>query len=500
MRKTIILWLTCLILGLIATISIFSYYAWTDSFYNSTLMLPLIIANKLTFGHIWEVVYVAWSWCAVICLSILVDSLIFKTPRTAKRTKILLWGIGCISLLGTMILIAAYTTLDEVNAALNVGFDTYDNLYKRMEFYQWTWFFIACLVSSFLIWYNGVFLQLWWWLNGETEKASTSTQPALLQQNATDVPVSSTTVAAKDEELLSLQQSVDDNPQSYEAWTELGYRQHELGQETDALASANKALEILSTKNDVAHEDSNKGYARAWMVRGAALSTMEGKEVDALAACEEALGYEPNNLEALYYKGMVFSFQEHDNLAHRTYDRILQLDPTYTPALLGKGLLYLAKDNFDAALSVASEVIEQNQDNAAAWRLQGTAYNYKGERVGAEGDLEQGNHLLDMAIASFNKAIEIDPSDPNTYLLKAGPYLATGDYGKALDTLNQGLKVAPNDKPLQEAKAKVVGIRTNEMTRKVAGTAGKIALRGGIEFAKGSADIAKLFLDVLRKS
>jgi len=304
----------------------------------------------------------------------------------------------------------------------------------------------------------------------------------------------------QDEELFSPQQDVQNNPHSYEAWTELGHRQHELGQENDALASANKALEILSTKKDLANEDSNKAYARAWMVRGAALSTMEGKEVDALAACEEALGYEPNNLEALYYKGMVFSIQEHDSLALRTYNRILQLDPTHKAAMLGKGLLYLVKDNFDEALIVASEVVEKNPDDAAAWRLQGMAYNYKGERVGSEGELEEGYKLLDMAIASFNKAIEIDPLDPNTYLLKAGPYLATGDYGKALDTLNQGLKMVPNDKPLQEAKAKVIGMRTNETTRKVAGTAGKIALRGGVELAKGSVDIAKLFFDVLRKS
>jgi len=289
----------------------------------------------------------------------------------------------------------------------------------------------------------------------------------------------------QDEELLSLQQAIKDNPQSYEAWANLGYRQHQLDKNEDALTSANKALAL------------NKKYAHAWMVRGAALSTIDGQEDKALEALERALIEEPNNVDALYYKGIVFVFQKNDNAALALFDRVLALNPRHKEALISKGSTYVVTEDYDEALAVARELIKLDQEDAVGWRIQGMAYSFQGEKKGIE--LEKAYDLLNKALASFNKALEIDPHDSYTYLLKAEPLVVMGDNSKALEALNQGLKINPNDRQLQEAREEIVRRRTKKIASKVAGKAGRLALGVGIGLIEGHAHVAKTILDDVRK-
>ena len=156
-----------------------------------------------------------------------------------------------------------------------------------------------------------------------------------------------------------------------------------------------------------------------------------------------------------------------------------------------KGTLYIAADNFDGALDVAGFLTTHFPDDAVGWRMQGTAYEFQRER-------DKDEDSLNKALASFNKALEIDPTDTGTYILKAGPYVAIRDYGKALETLNQGLKIDPNNKKLQEAKADVVGKLTKATASKVAGTAGRMALGGGVGLAKGYGRVGKMFWDTFK--
>lgn len=290
--------------------------------------------------------------------------------------------------------------------------------------------------------------------------------------------------AKQDEKLLSLQQAVRDNPQSFEAWTDLAFYQHKRDLNDDALVSANKALTL------------NKKYTRAWVARGAALSTMDDQEDKALEALERALIDEPDNLDALYYKGRVLTFQGKNDDAHDLFDRVLDLDPTYKDALVTKGTLYLAVDNYDGVLEVANLLIDRFPDDAVGRRMQGTAYQFQGEQKGVERD--KAYDLLGKALTSFNQALEIDPTDSNTYLLKAGPYAVIRDYGNALEALNQGLKIDPTNTLLQEAKADILGKRTKATASKVAGTAGRMALGGGLGLVKGSGRVGKMFWDVFK--
>jgi tetratricopeptide (TPR) repeat protein len=327
------------------------------------------------------------------------------------------------------------------------------------------------------------------------------------QANKPPTPSSDPQPLTKEEQEQYIQalQAVNANPRSFEAWTDLGTIEHKISKNDDALASANKAIEIISEDKYLGRENRKKAFSRAWTMRGAALSTMEGREDDALVACDEALANDQNNVDALYYKGRVLVFQERDNEAHEMFDRVIDLKPRYKDALVMKGMLYLSLDNFDVekfhgALAVADRLILAYPDDASGWRMQGSAYHLMAENEGREENLQKAKELLDRAMSSFNQALEIDPTNGQSWLLKPSVFATMGNYSQALEAVNQGLKVNPSNPRLQELKKDIVGKRTKETASKIAGTAGRMALGGGLGLAKGSFRVGKMFKDEIFKS
>lgn len=307
-----------------------------------------------------------------------------------------------------------------------------------------------------------------------------SVKNIISQPSSQPAPASLPNAIRQDEKLLSLQQAVQANPQSFEAWTDLAFHQHKLDLNDDALASVNKALTL------------NKRYARAWMVRGAALSTMDNQEEKALEALKRALQDDPENVDALYYTARVFMFQGKNDDAHRLFDNVIRLAPTYKDAYVGKNILYSAINDLGSVLAIADKYIERFPDDPVGWRMQGVAYNLQVEDLWKK-DIEEAMVLLNKAILSFNEALERNPSDSSLYLLKAGPFVDLGDYPQALKILNQGLSIDPENKELQEAKQELLHKRTARMAGRVGRKAGSMALGGGKGLAKGSFQVGKMF-------
>ncbi len=299
--------------------------------------------------------------------------------------------------------------------------------------------------------------------------------------------------AKQDEKLLSLQQAVRDDPQSFQAWTDLAYRQHKLDLNNDALTSANKALQLISENKSLEEEHRKKAYARAWFVRGAALSTMDNQEDKALQALKRALQDDPENVDALYYTARVFMFQGENDDAHRLFDNVIRLDTTYKDAYVGKNILYLAVNDFNSVLAIADKYIGQFPDDPVGWRMQGVAYTLQGEAEWDEEKIEQAKASLHKAIKSFNIALELDPTDGSIYLVKAAPFVDLGDYSQAIDVLNQGLKFDPGNTELQEEKKALLHKRRARIAGRVGRKAGSMALGGGKGLAKGSFQAGKLF-------
>jgi tetratricopeptide (TPR) repeat protein len=50
----------------------------------------------------------------------------------------------------------------------------------------------------------------------------------------------------------------------------------------------------------------------------------------------------------------------------------------------------------------------------------------------------------DLAIADFNKALEIDPKDAHAYSIRGSVYTEKGQYDQAISDLNKALEISPN--------------------------------------------------------
>jgi Flp pilus assembly protein TadD len=87
--------------------------------------------------------------------------------------------------------------------------------------------------------------------------------------------------------------------------------------------------------------------------------------------------------------------------------------------------------NYEASVDALSSAIQQNPDNADAWRLKGAALN-------ALGRFEEGINCL-------NKAIDIDPQSGNTWTLKSFALNHLGRYEESIECANKAIEIDPQD-------------------------------------------------------
>ena len=107
----------------------------------------------------------------------------------------------------------------------------------------------------------------------------------------------------------------------------------------------------------------------------------------ALEFYNDALRIAPQSIEAWYNKGMFF--QEEDNLdsAHACYEKIIELDSTYSAAFYNRGFIHLVfEDKFNEAIVDFTEVLELDSTHCHAYYNRGYAYELLGNNKLAEKD------------------------------------------------------------------------------------------------------------------
>ena len=100
-----------------------------------------------------------------------------------------------------------------------------------------------------------------------------------------------------------------------------------------------------------------------------------------------------------------------------------------TQKLWEKAIQLLTEEKWDEAIADLSQFIEATND-AAAYVNRGYAYNEKNE--------------YDLALADYNKAIELKPNYENVYNNRGSAYKGKGEYDKALADYNKAIELNPN--------------------------------------------------------
>ena len=111
------------------------------------------------------------------------------------------------------------------------------------------------------------------------------------------------------------------------------------------------------------------------------------------------------------------------------FTEAIKLKSDYEAAYTNRGVAYVGKGDFAAALEDFNIVIDLNPADADAYVNRGIAYDGKGDVAAALGD--------------FNKAIELSPEYADAYTNRGVAYVGKGDIAAALGDFNKAIELSP---------------------------------------------------------
>lgn len=109
------------------------------------------------------------------------------------------------------------------------------------------------------------------------------------------------------------------------------------------------------------------------------------------------------------------------------YTKALQLNPQLTNAYFNRGLIYVEKPDYDAAIRDFTKAIELNDKDADFYNERGICYNEKKES--------------DKAIEDFTKAISLNSNNADYYNGLANAYSHLSNYEQAIEAYNKSIAI-----------------------------------------------------------
>jgi tetratricopeptide (TPR) repeat protein len=194
------------------------------------------------------------------------------------------------------------------------------------------------------------------------------------------------------EALPFFQQAAQLDPNSFDAWFNLGATLNSLSRYVEALVAHERATSL------------DPSISLVWSNRGGALSGLK-RYAEALAACNQALALDPNNANAWNNKGIVLNNLKRYDEALVAYNRALALDPNNSRIWYNKGIERDALKRYDEALIAYDQALSIDPNFALAWNNKGaTLYELKRDEE---------------ALAALERALLIDPNRASFWTSKA---------------------------------------------------------------------------------
>lgn len=140
--------------------------------------------------------------------------------------------------------------------------------------------------------------------------------------------------------------------------------------------------------------------------------------------------------KAHFGMGLVYLREGKFREAIRDYERANGLNPglrhsDYADAYINRGNTYYDKGEYDRAIENCDKAIELNPKDPDAYNNRGITYDNKGE--------------YDHAIEDYDKAIELDPKDPEAYINRGNAYYNKGEYDCAIEDCDKAIELDLND-------------------------------------------------------
>ena len=185
----------------------------------------------------------------------------------------------------------------------------------------------------------------------------------------------------------------------------------------------------------------------------------------AIVEASAELQSNPDNANALAYRGLAYTQKNMNNEARKDFDRALSLNPSNYVALTMSCGLWLEEPSYSTALEDCTRAIRIRDDASEPYLYRAAVYDAKGQYDLAEKDMDKAISLqpdkaplyairgsmrmddgrLEAAQKDFEKAASIDPNALGLSYGRGVIKILQGAYADAIKDLANAVKQTPSD-------------------------------------------------------
>lgn len=172
-------------------------------------------------------------------------------------------------------------------------------------------------------------------------------------------------------------------------------------------------------------------FFEAFLERGIAYARNNNGDL-ALADLNQAIELRPDSTRAYHFRGVVHAEQGNYQLAIADFDKVIELRPEVADSYNNRGYMHFRLRNNTQALEDFDKAIQLYGDSSNAF----LAYFNRGLLRCSQG-------CSDLALADFNKVIELNPNYAPAYVERGSAYDSKGRLDLALADFNRALQLRP---------------------------------------------------------
>jgi len=192
-----------------------------------------------------------------------------------------------------------------------------------------------------------------------------------------------------DAALTKFEQAANIKPDNFEAWYCCGFLQLKLKSFEKSIESFNKAIHL------------NPKYYEAWYHKGIGLKNI-GKDDLALKCFNQVVKIHPHHFQAYYRKANILNEMDYIDEAITSYNQALKIKPDYIEAWNNRGIVLCKISKTKQAISSYDRALKINPKYYEAWINRGLALDSLGK--------------YKQAMQSYQKFLELAPQDNNKYI------------------------------------------------------------------------------------
>lgn len=181
-------------------------------------------------------------------------------------------------------------------------------------------------------------------------------------------------------------------------------------------------------------------------MKQASMAARSGKYDDALRYYNKALKAQPNNLRALFNKGVMLQMLGKPEEAIKYYDQYLEINPYDPEAWSNKGMALRRMGRVMEAIKAYEKGIDLNPEDATLWSNKGIALRSMGK--------------TEEAIKCYDRALEIDSNDAGIWSNRGVALQSIGRLEEAIKCYDRALEIDPHRRvPLQNREIAMKHLR-----------------------------------------